>query len=482
MTTTRYTAHHWHQELVNKTIKPEEITAHYAQRIQAIEPRIQGFLDHYETPVTSENAEKDGLSNSLWQIPLALKDNIALADHRLTCGSKMLSNYISPFDAHITTRLKAAGVPIVGKANMDEFAMGSSTENSAFQQTHNPWDLERVPGGSSGGSAALVAADLVPWSLGSSTGGSIRLPASFCGVVGMKPTYGRVSRYGLVAYASSLDQIGPMSTTVADNAQLLNLIAGPDPRDSTSLHDLTAEDFTRHLNSSIQGKVIGVPSEMMAKGVDARIKETVEKALKVYEELGAKVVEVSLPTLPYALAAYYLIATSEASSNLARFDGVRYGHRSDQSKDLLELYLNSRSEGFGNEVKLRIMLGTFALSSGYYDAYYLKAQKARTLLINDVKKAFETCDVMMAPTAPVTAFKMGERIQDPLQMYSTDILTVLANLTGIPAMSLPCGFVDGLPVGLQIMGKSLAEAEMYQMAAAYERATDWHTQRPEGLE
>lgn len=471
---TRYAVKYWHEQLQRQEVTPTEIQQHYAQRTRRYEPQIQGFLNYFETPILGQP--------TAWSIPLALKDNIALQGQSLTCGSKMLANYVSPFDAHVSERLKAQGVTLVGKANMDEFAMGSSTENSAFQQTHNPWDLDCVPGGSSGGSAALVAADLVPWSLGSSTGGSIRLPASFCGVVGMKPTYGRVSRYGLVAYASSLDQIGPMTANVEDNALLLNLIAGADVRDSTSAQDQQAEDFTRLLHTSVAGKVIGVPKEMMTEGVSPAVRTVVEKALHVYRELGARIVEVSLPTLPYALATYYLIATSEASSNLARFDGVRYGHRSDQAQNLMDLYVNSRSEGFGNEVKLRIMLGTFALSSGYYDAYYLKAQKARALLIEDTQKAFALCDVMMAPTAPVTAFKLGERLQDPLQMYSTDILTVMANLTGVPALSLPCGFVEGLPVGLQVMGKPMAEAEVYQMAFAYESAARWDMSAPSGLE
>lgn len=468
---TRYSAKYWHEQLKTEQIQASEIQTHYAQRTQKYEPLVLGFLSYFDAPDLAESTP--------WSIPLALKDNIALKDKTLTCGSKMLANYVSPFDAHASERLKQAGVNIVGKANMDEFAMGSSTENSAFQQTHNPWDLERVPGGSSGGSAALVAADLVPWSLGSSTGGSIRLPASFCGVVGMKPTYGRVSRYGLVAYASSLDQIGPLSANVEDNALLLKLIAGPDARDSTCIQSQSKTDFTGLLQTPIKDKIIGIPKEMMTEGVSPAVKEVLEKALSVYTELGAKIVEVSLPTLPYALAAYYLIATSEASSNLARFDGVRYGHRSQQADNLMELYLNSRSEGFGHEVKLRIMLGTFALSSGYYDAYYLKAQKARALLIQDTHKVFTHCDVMIAPTAPVTAFKLGERLKDPLQMYSTDTLTVMANLTGIPALSLPCGLSEGLPVGLQIMGKPMAEDEVYQMAFAYEQATPWHTLAPQ---
>ncbi len=464
------TATSWLAAVESGQSSAPEILSFYQKNIQTHEAQVAGFLDIFETPQISQP--------SAYPIPLALKDNICFKGFKTTCGSKMLQNFVAPYHATVSQKLINLGLPILGKANMDEFAMGSSTENSALQTTRNPWDLERVPGGSSGGSAALVAANEVPWSLGSDTGGSIRLPASFCGVVGMKPTYGRVSRYGLVAYASSLDQIGPLTRDVRDNALLLNLISGHDPNDSTSAK-LEPEDFGRYLGQSIKGFKLGLPAEMMTEGIHPEVKAAVNKALQIYQDLGAEIVDISLPTVPYSLAAYYLIATSEASSNLARFDGVRYGHRSAQSSDLLEMYLNSRSEGFGAEVKLRIMLGTFALSSGYYDAYYLKAQKARTLLKQDFAKAFETVDAILSPTSPVTAFKFGERSQDPLQMYSTDVLTVSANLTGLPALSLPCGFDSlGLPVGLQLMGKVLDEARLYQLAHAYEQATDWHQQVP----
>lgn len=464
------TAQQWQQRLQSGEVSPTEIIEHYHQQIQQNESDIKGFLKVFDQPVWQAEGE--------WQVPLALKDNICLKDQLTTCGSHILENFRPPYHATVTEKLLAAGVPIMGKTNMDEFAMGSSTENSAFQQTCNPWDTSRVPGGSSGGSAAVVAAREVPWSLGSDTGGSIRLPAAFCGIVGMKPTYGRVSRYGLVAYASSLDQIGPLTLDITDNAHLLNLIAGHDPHDSTSA-PLEAEDFARDLGKPLQGVKLGVAPEMMTAGISAEVKAAVDKALKVYQELGAEIVEVALPTVPYSLAAYYLIATSEASSNLARYDGVRYGHRSTKASNLLEMYQNTRSEGFGAEVKLRIMLGTFALSSGYYDAYYLKAQQARTLLRQDFYKAFEQVDAIVSPTSPVTAFKLGERVADPLEMYSTDILTVSANLTGVPALSLPCGFdSQGLPIGLQLMGKPLSEARLYQLGHAYEQATDWHKRAP----
>lgn len=460
------TASSWLAAVESGETSATEILNFYQQNISAYEDQVGGFLDRFEFPVTGESAKIP--------IPIALKDNICLKNHKTTCASKMLHNFVAPYHASVSQKLVDLGLPIMGKANMDEFAMGSSTENSAFQSTRNPWDLERVPGGSSGGSAALVAANEVPWSLGSDTGGSIRLPASFCGVVGMKPTYGRVSRYGLVAYASSLDQIGPFSRDVRDNALLLNFIAGHDPHDSTSAK-LPTEDFRRLLGKPITGLKLGVAKEMMTDGIDPEVRHAVEAALQVYQDLGAEIVEISLPTVPYSLAAYYLIATSEASSNLARFDGVRYGHRSAQSSDLLEMYINSRSEGFGPEVKLRIMLGTFALSSGYYEAYYLKAQKARSLLQQDFQRAFESVDAIISPTSPVTAFKFGERSADPMQMYSTDVLTVSANLTGLPALSLPCGLDSlGLPIGLQLMGQALDEARLYQLAHAYEQATPWH--------
>lgn len=464
----------WRKLLSDKEIQPSEVLAIYQARAAEVEPRIQGYLHHFDIPVRSASGQSE-----FQDIPLVLKDNICLADHPTTCGSKILSNFIPPYQATVSQKLLDAGLPILGKANMDEFGMGSSNENSAFQKTYNPWDLERVPGGSSGGSAALVAAGVVPWALGSDTGGSIRQPASFCGVVGMKPTYGRVSRYGLVAYASSLDQIGPLSLNVRDNAHLLNLIAGHDAADSTSLK-LPTEDFTRLLGKEIRNLRIGVPREMLAEGVDPEVRKAIETALGVFESQGAIIEETHLPRLKYALAAYYLIATSEASSNLARFDGVRYGYRSANTQNLVDMYTQSRSEGFGEEVKRRIMLGTYALSSGYYDAYYKKAQQVRTLLIQDFEAQFEKFDFLISPTVPMTAFRFGEKQADPLSMYLTDILTVPVNLVGIPALSLLCGFdSQNMPIGMQIMAKPLAEAAIYQLAQAYESATDWHLRHPE---
>ncbi|MGE3728412.1 MAG: Asp-tRNA(Asn)/Glu-tRNA(Gln) amidotransferase subunit GatA [Candidatus Sericytochromatia bacterium] len=464
----------WSQMLKTSEIQPAEVIDVYQKRAESIEKKIQGYLLRFDTPVRSAPGQSD-----FQDIPLVLKDNICLADHLTTCGSRILGNFIPPYQATVSQKLLAAGIPILGKANMDEFAMGSSNENSAFHTTMNPWDLTRVPGGSSGGSAALVAAGAAPWALGSDTGGSIRQPAAFCGVVGMKPTYGRVSRFGLVAYASSLDQIGPLTLTVRDNAHLLNLIAGHDPADSTSLK-LPPEDFSRDLGKDIRGVRIGVPREMLAEGVDPEVRAAIEKALGVFESQGAVVAETSLPRLKYALAAYYLIATSEASSNLARFDGVRYGHRAQMANNLVEMYTQSRNEGFGSEVKRRIMLGTYALSSGYYDAYYKKAQQVRTLLIQDFQAQFAQFDFLISPTSPITAFRLGEKQADPLSMYLTDILTVPVNLVGIPALSLPCGFDrQNLPIGLQIMAKPLAEAAIYQLAQAYESATTWHTSHPE---
>lgn len=460
----------WQKRLQRKEITSDEILAFYASRCDALEPQIKGFLSRFDQALQHKQSDLS--------IPIALKDNICVKDHLTTCASHILENFRPPYSATVTEKLLEAGLPIVGKANLDEFAMGSSTENSAFGPTRNPWDQERVPGGSSGGSAALVAAGMVPWSLGSDTGGSIRLPAAYCGLVGMKPTYGLVSRYGLVAYASSLDQIGPLTRTVEDNALLLNLIAGHDPLDSTSAQ-VDSTDYRASLDKPVAGMKLGVPKEMMGDGIAPEIRQAVEKAISVYESLGAQIEEISLPTLPYSLAAYYLIATSEASSNLARYDGVRYGYRASNPRNLKDMYQRTRSEGFGSEVKLRIMLGTFALSAGYYDAYYKKAQQVRTLLINEFNQAFARFDALLAPTSPVSAFRLGEKTADPLQMYLTDILTVSANLTGIPALSLPCGFdQDGLPIGLQLMARPLGEAQLYQLASAYESATEWHQQWP----
>lgn len=374
-------------------------------------------------------------------------------------------------------RLNEAGAITIGKLNMDEFAMGSSTENSGFQLTRNPWDLERVPGGSSGGSAAAVAAGEVPFALGSDTGGSIRQPAAFCGVVGLKPTYGRVSRFGLVAFASSLDQIGPITRTVEDNAYLLQVIAGLDPMDSTSAN-VEVPNYVEALTGDIKGLKIAVPKEYLGEGVAEEVRQSVLDALKVLEKLGATWEEVSLPHSKYALATYYLLASSEASANLARFDGVRYGYRTDNAKNLIDMYKQTRSEGFGNEVKRRIMLGTFALSAGYYDAYYKKAQQVRTLIKQDFEKVFEKYDVIIGPTTPTPAFKIGEKTHDPLTMYANDILTIPVNLAGVPGISVPCGFVNGLPVGLQIIGKHFDESTIYRVAHAFEQATDYHKQKP----
>ncbi|MED4880908.1 Asp-tRNA(Asn)/Glu-tRNA(Gln) amidotransferase subunit GatA, partial [Geobacillus stearothermophilus] len=392
-------------------------------------------------------------------------------------ASKILYNFDPIYDATVMERLNAAGAITLGKLNMDEFAMGSSTENSGFQLTRNPWDLERVPGGSSGGSAAAVAAGEVPFALGSDTGGSIRQPAAFCGVVGLKPTYGRVSRFGLVAFASSLDQIGPITRTVEDNAYLLQAIAGVDPMDSTSAN-VPVPNYVEALTGDIKGLKIAVPNEYLGEGVDEGVRQSVLAALAVLEKLGATWEEVSLPHSKYALATYYLLASSEASANLARFDGVRYGYRTDNAKNLIDMYKLTRSEGFGAEVKRRIMLGTFALSSGYYDAYYKKAQKVRTLIKRDFENVFERYDVIIGPTTPTPAFKIGEKTSDPLTMYANDILTIPVNLAGVPAISVPCGFVDGLPVGLQIIGKHFDESTVYRVAHAFEQATDYHKQKP----
>lgn len=467
---TRFSVIQWQQALLNKETQSSDITRYYQERIQKREPHVKGFLKIFESPIQSHHSDLS--------IPIAIKDNICLKNQLTTCGSKILANFIPPYDAFVSQKLLTAGLPIIGKANMDEFAMGSSNENSAFQITHNPWNLDCVPGGSSGGSAALVAAEMVPWSLGSDTGGSVRLPASFCGVVGMKPTYGMVSRYGLVAYASSLDQIGPITATVHDNALLLSVIAGHDKQDSTSLQT-PSPAFASLLNTPIQGLKLAIPKEMLGEGIDPEVRQAFETALAVYESLGAQVTEISMPTLPYSLAAYYLIATCEASSNLARYDGVRYGYRSPEAKNLKEMFEKTRTEGFGDEVKLRIMLGTFALSSGYYDAYYKKAMQVRDVLRQEFAKVFTQYDAILSPTAPMTAFKIGEKTDDPLQMYLSDIMTVSANLVGVPALSIPCGFDSaGMPIGLQLMGQALSEAKLYQLGHAYEQANTWYERRP----
>jgi len=466
--------------LSRRDISSVELTNAVLRRLEAIEPRVHAYL----TPCPERAREEAEAADRrlaegtdvgpLTGIPLAIKDNIATRGLRTTAAARILENFVPPYDATVTARLREAGAVIVGKTNLDEFAMGSSTENSAFVVTRNPRALDRVPGGSSGGSASAVAARECLAAVGSDTGGSIRLPAAFCGVVGMKPTYGRVSRYGLIAFASSLDQIGPLTSSVTDCALLLREIAGHDPRDSTSI-PLAVPDYVAELEKGVKGMRIGLPREYFVEGMQPEVEESVRAALRTLEGAGATIEEVSLPHTRYGIAAYYLIATAEASSNLARYDGVRYGHRSATRSGLLDMYRRTRREGFGTEVKRRIMLGTYALSAGYYDAYYLKAQKVRTLIRRDFEQAFELCDVMATPVAPTTAFRIGEKIDDPLQMYLTDVFTTSINLAGLPAVSIPCGIDEaGLPIGLQIVGRPYDESGALCCAHAYEQLTDWH--------
>ncbi|AYV69266.1 Asp-tRNA(Asn)/Glu-tRNA(Gln) amidotransferase subunit GatA [Niallia circulans] len=472
------------QELLHKKeISVSDLVKESYSRIKDVDEKVQAFLTLDEENALSKASELDSKlvngehSGSLFGMPIGIKDNIVTKNLRTTCSSRILENFQPIYNATVIDKLQAAGAITIGKLNMDEFAMGSSTENSYYQKTKNPWNLETVPGGSSGGSAASVAAGEVLFSLGSDTGGSIRQPAAFCGVVGLKPTYGRISRFGLVAFASSLDQIGPITRTVEDNAFLLNAISGVDPMDSTSAN-VEVPDFTKGLTGDIKGMKIAVPKEYLAEGVSEVVRQSVLDALKVLEKLGATWEEVSLPHSKYALATYYLLSSSEASANLSRFDGVRYGYRADNAETLIDLYKRSRAEGFGDEVKRRIMLGTFALSSGYYDAYYKKAQKVRTLIKKDFEDVFEEYDVIVGPTTPTPAFKLGEKVDDPLTMYANDILTIPVNLAGVPGISVPCGFSNGLPLGLQIIGKHFDEASVYKVAYAFEQATDYHKQKP----
>ncbi len=466
-----------------------DVCADHLSRIRQLNARYSAFLQVVDNDALAaadrvDDAVRRGQPpGPLAGVPLALKDNICTRIGRTTCGSRILERYVSPYDATVVERLTAAGAVIIGKTNLDEFAMGSSTENSGFHPTRNPWNTAHVPGGSSGGSAAAVAAALVPAALGSDTGGSVRQPAALCGVVGLKPTYGRVSRYGLVAYGSSLDQIGPLTRTVTDAAIVLGAIAGPDPRDATSLPapvpDYAAALADAPLAERAAGLRIGVPRECLGDGLDAEVRRAFEEALAVYRRIGARVVDVSLPRTPYSIAAYYVLATAEASSNLARYDGVRDGHRAAGAQGLVDLYCRSRSEGFGAEVKRRIMLGTFALSAGYHDAFYDKARRARALIGRDFEQAWAHCDVLATPTAPTPAFRLGEKLSDPLAMYLADVFTVPANLAGLPAISVPCGFsTGGLPIGLQLTGPALGETLLLQAARLYERETDWHTRRP----
>ncbi|MGO4548609.1 Asp-tRNA(Asn)/Glu-tRNA(Gln) amidotransferase subunit GatA [Paenibacillus sp. 2TAB23] len=473
-----------HNKLNNKELSVSELVSASYARIAETEPAIKAFITLNEEQARLQASELDkqlqegGERGLLFGLPAGVKDNIVTEGLLTTCASQFLSNYDPIYDATVVRKLKAAQSVTIGKLNMDEFAMGGSNENSSFYPTHNPWNTEFVPGGSSGGSAASVAAGQVYFSLGSDTGGSIRQPAAYCGIVGLKPTYGLVSRFGLVAFASSLDQIGPLTKNVEDSAYVLQAIAGYDAGDSTSTN-VEIPDYTSALTGDVKGLRIGVPKEYLGAGIDPRVKEAVLQALSVYESLGATWEEVSLPHTEYAIATYYLLASSEASSNLARFDGVRYGVRAENPENLIDLYKKSRSEGFGAEVKRRIMLGTYALSSGYYDAYYLKAQKVRTLIKQDFDQVFSQYDLIIGPTAPTPAFRIGEQVGDPLTMYLNDICTIPVSLAGVPAISVPCGMADGLPIGLQIIGKAFDESTVLRAAHAFEQHTEHHKQRPQ---
>ncbi len=477
------TIHELHDMLLKGDTTSEAVTESVLNRIKAVDSKVKAYITVTEEVARTQAKEADkrikaGDKSPLVGIPIAVKDNMCTEGIKTTCASKILGNFVPPYNATVVRKLNESGSVLCGKPNMDEFAMGSSTENSGFFPTKNPWDLERIPGGSSGGSAASVAADECIGSLGSDTGGSIRQPASCCGVVGLKPTYGRVSRFGLVAFASSLDQIGPITKDVTDTALLMNVIAGHDDKDSTSAN-IATPDFTKALKKDVKGMKIGIPKEYFIEGMDPEVEKAVRAAIKTLEGLGATVKDVTLPHTGYAVATYYILATSEASSNLARYDGVKYGFRAENAKDLLDLYLKSRSQGFGPEVKRRIMLGTYALSAGYYDAYYKKGQQARTLIKRDFDEAFKSVDIIATPTAPTAAFKIGEKSADPLQMYLSDIFTISVNLAGIPGISLPCGFTTGnLPIGLQLLGRHFDEESVLHAAYAYEQATEWHKKKP----
>ncbi len=473
--------------LDSREISAVELAQAFIDRKNAVDGKVGAFISSNEDELLANAAKADerrakgAKLSELDGIPVGLKDLLAVRGQKLTCASKMLENYVSPYTGTAMKKLEDAGALFWGRLNMDEFAMGSSCENSALQKTRNPWDLTRIPGGSSGGSAAAVSAGECAVSLGSDTGGSIRQPASLCGVVGMKPTYGLVSRFGLAAFASSLDQIGPFARSVKDAATVLKYIAGYDRLDSTSVK-VDVEDYPAKLSAeSLKGKKLGVPKEYFsAEGIDAEVRSIVEAAVKKCGELGAEIVEVSLPHTDLAIPVYYIIATAEASSNLARYDGIRYTHRSDKAKDVVDVYFKSRAEGFGEEVKRRIILGSYVLSSGYYDAYYLRAQKVRTLIRNDFEHAFESVDAILAPTSPTTAFKVGEKASDPLSMYLSDIFTINVNLAGLPGISVPCGFAsDGMPVGLQMIGRAFDESNLLSYSYAYESACDWNKRNPQ---
>ncbi len=465
--------------LRKKEITPADLLSTLFKRIEETDRKVRAYVTvteeyAYRRIEEIERSDRDGI---LWGLPIAVKDNICTKGIKTTCSSRILEGFIPPYESTVTERLLREGYVLVGKTNLDEFAMGSSTENSGFFVTSNPWDLNRVPGGSSGGSAAAVASGMALAAIGSDTGGSIRQPAAFCGVVGLKPTYGRVSRFGLVAFASSLDQIGPITRSVRDAALLMNVISGHDPRDSTSAA-IEVPDFTEAIKRGIKGLKIGVPREYFVEGLDSEVEGAVREAIKVLQGLGAEAVDISLPHTSYAVATYYILATSEASSNLARYDGVKYGFRA-KGSSLIDMYMETRAQGFGQEVKRRIMLGTYALSAGYYEAYYRKAQQVRTLIKMDFERAFEDVDIIVTPTTPTPAFRIGEKISDPLQMYLNDIFTISVNLAGVPAISVPCGFSsEGLPIGLQIIGRHFDEETVLRAAYSYEQQTEWHKRRP----
>jgi aspartyl-tRNA(Asn)/glutamyl-tRNA(Gln) amidotransferase subunit A len=477
------TLHDAGEKLRKHELSSQELTLAAFQRISETDDKVHAYITLCRDAALAqareadERLKQDGNAQPLLGIPIAVKDNFLTCGLRTTCASKILGDFMPPYDATVIKHIRDAGAVITGKTNLDEFAMGSSAENSAFFPTRNPWNMERVPGGSSGGSAAAVAADQCVAALGTDTGGSIRQPAAFCGVVGLKPTYGRVSRYGIIAFASSMDQVGPITKDVRDCALMLEAIAGHDPADSTSA-DRSVPRYSDALTGDVKGLRLGVPKEYFISGIAPEVEHAVRDAIRLLETNGAVVEEISLPHTEYAVAVYYIVATAEASSNLARYDGMRFGHRAG-AKDLLETYMLSREEGFGPEVKRRIMLGTYALSAGYYDAFYLKAQGVRALIKQDFDAAFQRCDAIITPTAPSTAFKIGEKIQDPLQMYLSDIYTISINLAGLPALSLPCGFdADGMPIGMQIIGEHFDEATILRLAYAYEQATEWHRRKP----
>ena len=484
MIDSQLTIHEAHKLLKSKKLSSVELTKAILERIYQVESKVHALVTITDELALKHAQRADKLiaagdANPLTGIPMVIKDNMCIKGIRTTCSSKMLENFVPPYDAAVVEKLNNCGVVVVGKSNMDEFAMGSSTENSALFTTHNPWDLSRVPGGSSGGSAAAVAVGEAIYALGSDTGGSIRQPAGFCSISGLKPTYGRVSRYGLVAFASSLDQIGPLTQDVTDCALVLNAIADYDTRDSTSVPYPTP-DYTQCLTADLNGLHIGVPREYFVEGMQAEVKTAIQTAINKLEELGAKIEwEVSLPHTPYALAVYYIIAPSEASANLARYDGVKYGFSYQETTNMWEALEKTRQHGFGAEVKRRIMLGTYALSAGYYDAYYLKAQKVRTLIRQEFDQAFEKFDALITPTSPTVPFKIGEKVDDPLQMYLSDVCTLPINIAGLPAISIPAGFADGLPIGMQIIGKPFSEETLLKIAHAYQQATEWHKRKPQ---